>query len=246
MAIEHGLIRLQEAAERVAWQVDQSGVTGAGTDESGTVRVRLDDAGRVQQVDIGRTWWRGVGPNRLAEAILRAAEQAATDRMQAWSDRVAAREGCEPPVDWQSPMNRQQTFASDRDRGVPTAEGEGRVEELLRTYEITKAAMSEMDDYRHFLETRARLQVIGRSGGDRVTIAMAGGQLAEVEVSQRWLREQPSGQTVGSEVQAACQDAYNRAAQEESASLAGLPALAALRDVVADPGALLRRMGTVR
>lgn len=243
MDIEGGLVRLQEAADRLVWQMDHAGVAGVGVDESGTVRIQLDDAGQVQQVDIGRMWWRDVGPGRLSEAIFHAANQSAADRLRVWSDRVAEREGGVPPADWRSPMNRQRgSDGSDELYSAQTATTESRAEDLLRTSEATKAAMSELDDYRHRLEARARQQVIGRGRGDRVTVVIAGGQIAEVEISQRWLREQPSGQVVGSEVLAACRDAYNRSAKEETEILAGLPGLAALREFAADPAALLRRL----
>lgn len=245
MDIERGLGRLQEMAERLAWQVDQSGVTGVGTDESGTVRLILDDVGRVQQVDIGHLWWREPGPDRLSEAILDAANRAVTDRMKAWSERVAEREGREPAADRPaSPTCRER--ANDESVHLHTALPVTRdiwVEDLLRVSEVAKAAISESGDFRDRVAAQARQQVTGRSRGDRVTVAMTGGQITGVEINQRWLQEQPSGQALGSEVRAACRDAYDRVAREEAAILAGSPALTELREIIADPAALLRRLG---
>ncbi|MEO3927441.1 hypothetical protein ABGB07_26745 [Micromonosporaceae bacterium B7E4] len=247
MDIERGLVQLQEAAERLAWQMDHSGVTGAGADESGTVRVLLDDVGHVQQVDIGHLWWRDVGPDRLSEAILDAANHAAVDRMKAWADRVAERGGGQPPADWRSPKSRHRDNDGSNDlRSVQTAAGESRAEGLLCVSELAEAAMSELEAYRRRMEDRAQSQVIGRGRNDRVTVAMTGGQITYIEINQQWLREQPSGWAVGSELHAACLEAYERGARDEVATMTGLPALAEMRDLAADPAALLRRSGLTR
>ncbi|MBE1485073.1 hypothetical protein [Plantactinospora soyae] len=247
MDIERGLILLQKAAERLAWQMDQSGVTGVGTDGSGSVRVELDDAGQVRQVDIGRMWWQEIGPEQLSVAVLDAANQAAADRLKIWSERVAEREGGDPPTDWQSSMDQQRgNDGSNHLRSAESASRESRAEVLLRTSEVTRAALSEVDGYRHRLEARGGQQVVGRGRDNRATVAVKRGQIAEVEISQRWLREQPSGSAVGSEVLAACQDAYDQETEDEAASLAGLPAIVELRELTADPAALLRRLGMAR
>ncbi|MGX7676358.1 hypothetical protein [Plantactinospora sp. DSM 117369] len=207
--------------------------------------MHLNDSGRVQRVDVSHTWWRDLSPERLAEAITTAANRAVVDRIRVWSERVAERADGEPPADWQSALIRcQGADPSDCHHTGQIGVDESRVEELLRISDATNAAMSEMNDLRHRTDVRARQQVQGRSLADRVTVTLTGGQILRVDIDQRWLRKQPSGQAVASDLYEACQDAYDRIAQEDEAALGGLPGLAALRDLTVDPAALMRRLGS--
>ncbi|MFY1687911.1 hypothetical protein [Plantactinospora sp. WMMB782] len=247
MSITDSLDELRAGAERLAWQLDHSGLSGVGADESRTVRVHLDDAGRVQRIDIDHAWWRDPGPDRLADAVVTAANQAAVNRISAWSERVAERAGAEPPADWRGSLRQRQDEEPHDGRGTaPAGDRDSRTEALLRLSEVTEAALSEMDDYRRRTEARAHQQVLGRSRSDRVTVTYAGDQLSQVEVDRRWLRSHPSGQAMGSELGEACQDAYDRMAQERQAILGSLPALTALRELTADPVTLVHRLAAPR
>ncbi|GIG89599.1 YbaB/EbfC family nucleoid-associated protein [Plantactinospora endophytica] len=244
MSAEQNIHRLGREVERVSWQLDGSDITGTGADESGLVRVWLDGSGQLGRVEIGRNWWRDLGPELLSASILEALDRAIGDRLAAWSVRVAEREAGEPPADWQPPAHRRSDSDSPERRGHEQVAGGGdRAGEVAQVLDLLRDAMSELDGYRQQVDDQARQQVLGSSGGGRVTVALTGGQVTQLEISLRWLREQPTGQSVAEEVRAACQDGYQRHSQQAAALSASSPAIAQVRDLAAHPMTLLRRLG---
>lgn len=240
---ERELGGLQRTAEWTAWRLDDSGVLGVGTDGSGIVTVRLGDAGQVRQVEVGRGWWRDVGPEGLSAAILDAMSRAANDRLVTWSERVAEREASQPPVDW-LPSERQPVAGGSQRSGIgDVAEESDRAEELMRMLDMLRAAMSELDSYRQRADDQARQPVEGRGEGGRVTVSMTAGQVTGLEISRRWLHEQPAGRVIADEIETACRDAYRQMELRSAATLATSPAVTEVRDLVASPTALLRRLG---
>ncbi|MGI5147531.1 hypothetical protein ACQEVC_14335 [Plantactinospora sp. CA-294935] len=244
MSAERNIRRLGREAERVSWQVDGSDITGTGVDESGLVRVWLDGTGRLRQIEIRQNWWRDLGPELLPAAILEALDRAVGDRLAAWSARVVEREGSDPPADWQPPAYRRSDNNSlDRWGSEQVADGGDRASEVAQVLDLLRDAMSELDGYRQRVDDQARQQVLGSSGGGRVTVGLTAGRVTQLEISLRWLREQPTGQSVAEEVRAACHDGYQRASQQAAAVSASSPAISQVRDLAAHPMTLLRRLG---
>lgn len=243
MNADHDVSRLKRKAEWVTWQIDGSDLGVMGTDESGLVRVWLDGTGQVEQVEIGGSWWRDLGPERLSTAILDAINEAVGARLAAWSARLTEREEGEPPADWQPPADRLLTETTPARWSCEQVDESDRADQMARVLGLLSDAMSELDDYRQRLEEQAQRQVIGRSGSDRVTVAMVAGQVSRLEVSPRWLREQPGGPSVADEVRDACQDAYQRGAEQRALTLASSPAISQLRHLAAEPTTLLRHLG---
>ncbi|MDG4789886.1 YbaB/EbfC family nucleoid-associated protein [Micromonospora sp. WMMD1102] len=244
MSAERRIHHLGREIELVSWQLDGSNITGSGADESGLVQVSLDGTGQVREVKIGRDWWRDLGPERLQAAIVEALDRAVGDRLAAWSVQVAEREADEPPAGWQPPV-RQRSEGDSPDRRDPDqpAGGDDRDSEVARVVDLLRDAMSELDGYRERVDDQAGRQVLGSGEGGRVTVAMTAGRVTQLEISQRWLREQPTGQSVAEEVEAACQDAYQRASQQAASLSAASPAISQVRELAAHPMALLRRLG---
>ncbi|MEQ4302833.1 hypothetical protein ABNF97_15785 [Plantactinospora sp. B6F1] len=243
MHSEYGFDGLRQQAELIGWRLDIDGVTGTGTDRTGAVRAHLNDEGRVSHMEVDRSWWRDLGPDRLEAAILEATTQAANDRVAAWSARVAERADAEASPD--RPLtDRRQTdvrpWGGETER--PT-EGSDRGEELIRMLELLRVAASELDDYRHRAAEAVRQPVSGRREGDRVAVWLTGGQVTAVEISRRWLHQQPTGRAIADEVELACFESYRQLDLQTGSTFAALPAVAEVRELAANPAALLRRLG---
>ncbi|HEX5596240.1 MAG TPA: hypothetical protein VFX61_09530 [Micromonosporaceae bacterium] len=203
--------------------------------------MQVDDAARVQQAEVSHDWWREIGPDRIAEALQLALNRATDNRLTNWSNRVAEREHGEVPTGWRPKVDGRVAEKPGRDVGQGNRYGE-----VARMLELLGGVRSEIDGLRQRLDAQAAQQVIGRSAGSHVTVAMTGGQVTAVQISRRWLNEQPSGQAIAEEFRLACHNAYRQAALQSAAALAAAPSLATLRDLASDPATLLRRLGLSR
>lgn len=257
MAVESELRAMRVAAEQAAWQVDPSDLIGVGHDESHAVRVEVDHSDRVTKLEIAPRWSSMVGDG-LAPAVLTAIQAAVEDRRAAWVRRVEERADTPAPNPASGPASTfsgGQLLPTGSGRATATASGlgpqrfefapapdaAGQLEVMQQLVQQLRQTRDELRRYQENLRDQQQQEIVGRSG-DHVTVRLTGGQITDVEFSQRWLRQQPGSQVIATETLHACRAAYQAAAERTAEMMAAFPAITALQPS-GDPTALLRRLG---
>ncbi|MDT5049043.1 MAG: hypothetical protein QOG75_4941, partial [Mycobacterium sp.] len=204
-----------------------------GVDPSGTVEVRVDDAGRLSQVDVHRDWGRRVG-DALGQAVLAAFSDAVTRRAAQWATAMSGPPVSESPGDHDPAPHR---------RSSPRAGDAQRAQMLRELTELMDGALGELDALAERLETLAQRAVEGRSPTGRVTARLTGTHLTGLEIALRWLRLGPTGREIGAEIEAACREAYETQAGLAADAAAQASHTAAVRELARDPHEFVRRLG---
>ncbi|MEV0898441.1 YbaB/EbfC family nucleoid-associated protein [Actinoplanes sp. NPDC049802] len=202
-----------------------------GTDDTGTVEVRVDGTGLIDAVEVHRDWRRRLSPERVGPAVLAAAGDALSKQATALAeDALRPPRPSWPPVEAPGPPPSPHVSQDGPDP---------RLHELMLT--VTDA-IGELHVYAEHMGAVANRTTIGRTHSGRVTVTFTGRQLTAVEVDSRWLAAEAGGQQVADEVQAACREAYRTIAAEDEAAAARTPHLSAVRDMARDPQEFLRRL----
>jgi DNA-binding protein YbaB len=217
------LRRLQREAESQIRRPEAA----TGTDASGTVQVRVDDAGRLDAVEIHEDWQRRLGAESIARAVLTAAGDAVARRAMNWAERTP-----------RPPDSGPATAATP-----PTRSSAGRAESMHELVQMLSRALAELDTLAGQLRTAAGRQVTGCSSSGRVTVTVAGSQVVEVTIDTGWLRSAPGGRQVADEIQSACREAYDAEAANLATAMKQAPHATAVRDLAQNPKELLRRLG---
>jgi DNA-binding protein YbaB len=225
-------------AQQTAWQFERAGLTGAGRDDTGVVRVEVDADDRLQRVEIEASWRRDVGTDRLAAAVQAAYQAACADRVAAWAERSGTRAGGTPPGEMTSDPLR------DHQLSAYTPGLEAQLAELTRIVDAVRDARAELTRYEQGLEHQGSQRVIG-GAEDRVTVTLLQGRIIELEMSRRWLNEEPTGRSIAHAVQDACADAHRRGGLRAADTPAATPSLAEFTAYAADPIRLFRALGVV-
>ncbi|MBW6433846.1 YbaB/EbfC family nucleoid-associated protein [Actinoplanes hulinensis] len=202
-----------------------------GADDTGTVEVRVDGAGRIDAVEVHRDWRRRLSPEAVGPAVLAAAGDALTKQATALAvDALRPSPPPRPPAESPGPPPSPHL---SRDGPDP------RLHELLVT--VTDA-IGELHAYTEHMEAVATRTTIGRTRSGRVTVTFTGRHLTAVEIDFRWLGAEADGRQIADEVEAACREAYRVIAAEDEAAAARTPHLTAVRDLARDPREFLRRI----
>jgi DNA-binding protein YbaB len=216
-------------------------------DATGAVTASTGPDGRVADVKVDPDWSRRLTVDQLGSAVVEAVNDAALRRLAAWAETTDA------------PMDAMPGHSADTGRrpGEPaplhlpqipppgplgdlsSATVEANVGEL---FELMADARGAMDAIGRRLEDWATTRNRGHSPGREVTVTLQGNQPVEVEFSPVWIRHADAG-----EITRALRKAFAVAYQAHRPltldDLAVDSPLAALRDLTADPLALLRRVG---
>jgi DNA-binding protein YbaB len=228
---EQRLRRLQQEAAALI----RRPAAATGADGTGMVEVRVDDAGRLSQVDIHREWGYRIGDESLGRAVLAAFADAGSRRATEWAEAVQR-----PAV-----VGRAETDAAPPRRRPerPLAGFEERAATLRELTDLMDGALAEIDTLTDRLETLAQRTVEASSATGRVTVRLTGAQLIEVDITQRWLRLAPTGREIADEIEAACRRAYEIEAELAADAAAQAPRTAAVRALARDPQEFVRRLG---
>jgi len=197
--------------------VDEELLTGA--DADGIVTVAVDDAADVRSVRLGDGWQgnevrRGLGA-RVVEAMSAATARAMAKQAERIDELVPA--AATPPVE-QTPLTTEHVMR------------------LL--HEVTR----DLSQFQQRLSTVVDESVTVASGGGHVTVSGRRRQVGDVAIDQDWLYGARAP-----EVESELRDALTSfCARSSLGELAGGPqsgAISELMALVADPGAMVRRIG---
>lgn len=217
-------------------------LTFTGEDDSGSVRVTLDPAGRPGEVLV-RAGWRDSTADRagLAEAVRQAWRAAVSARLTAWSEAVEESSPPAPTVECESfstpvlpadavPGDLLDYRAQSNLSGLTSllADAEAALDELPA---ITSAVTPAMAD--------------GRSPGREVTVTIADGELIELRPDSRWLADAAPA-TISRMIQAALTDAYRNLDQSQGQGRVQPAALRELTELTNDPVTLMHTVGLLR
>ncbi|GAA0488534.1 hypothetical protein Ade02nite_72430 [Paractinoplanes deccanensis] len=220
-------------AGRSAASVD----AGPGVDASGSVRVRLDDEGRVAAVTVGAGWRRALGDDGLSAAVVEAARDASVRRLAAWGEAYGggAPAGAAAP-DHGEVQRRLQELATRR---MSRADREVALAELLALVEGIERGIDEVSG-----KLRSTLDAThtGHSPDRHVAVTVSGGgDVVSVRFGREWLRGAHE-LNVGRQVTAAFLSAYEKAAAHGVRQLIADSPLGAVRRETRDPLGLARRL----
>lgn len=226
--------RLRELQQDAASMIRQPAAAG-GADETGTVEVRIDSAGRLGGVEIHRDWSRRLGAESIGSAVVAAIADAVTKRASAWAEDAGQPSAASlPETAPTAPARRMEAQrGSNHDRSVA-------LHDLMA---MVNGALAEADALMERLEALAQRPIVGRSGAGRVTVTVTGSQIVNIEIQLRWLQQEPIGRQIADEIEAACRQAYEIEAKLAADAAARSPHVAELRDLAHDPQELVRRLG---
>jgi DNA-binding protein YbaB len=218
-----------------------------GTGAAGMVSVSVGPDGRVSDVSVDPDWSSGLTVEELGSAVVEAVSDAALNRLADWADATdgpavrtagvaigAGRrpsESVQPPLPWIPPPEPLGALSN--------ADVEANVGVL---FELMADARAAIDAAGRRLEERATARASGRNPGREVTITLQGDMPVVVEFSPAWARRAAASE-IGHALRLAFAAAYRAQGSLTVDDLAAGSPLAALRELTADPLALLRRVG---
>jgi len=230
-----------EALARDAGVAQASVGSARGSDPAEAVGVELDGAGRVSSVAVAVDWRERLrGGGTLAEAVGQAVRAATRSRLETWakvfSDPGSATTEAPPlqvPTDYATRLQEAAT-------GEVTAEtGAAVLGELLELLQQVEQGLGEVSAK---LSATVDRSLTGRSAGDQARVTVnGGGELREVRLERRWLR-QAHATDIGRQLLTALRDAYAKVDREGVTQLVAGSALGEAQRAVQDPFGLARRM----
>ena len=212
-----------------------------GFDGTRSVRVDLDDEGKLTGVQVDPDWHRSIQDTELGSAVLEAYQQAVTQRLEAWGETVERAEA-DPPSPRPRPPMSETTAGQLLERfgqSEATIDDTRALNGLLDMLDELEGAMEEANAD---ADAMAATQVSGRSSSGHATATVSGtGDPVGMEFDAAWLGRAHAF-NIGREAMDALQAARVRLAArtEESPPFAKLAALASLAD---NPSALIEYLG---
>jgi DNA-binding protein YbaB len=212
-----------------------------GEDSTGTVSVRLDEAGRVAAVQVTALWRERVGADALGDAVREAVQAAGVARLSAWGERFAgdtAEDVPEPaPLDRDNLAERLHQLTSPG--RMTTEDTRAALLELLALVEDMERGIDEVTERLPAVESAVHL---GRSADRHVTVSLTGGgEVREIRYDRGWLaaaHEINIGRQTGSAFAAA----YEAAGRESVDQVIARSRLGEVQRATQDPLGLARRL----
>jgi DNA-binding protein YbaB len=205
------------------------GNTLAGADSTGCVRLKMNDAGRITDVDISALWRTRLGPKRLAAAVMEALGRAA-------GELIRAVERFEPI----RPSRHTQTQVADaglRTHIDDVAQGRSSVA-MHRLADLMDEVLAEVSHHLEQARSASERDYVGTDGRKHVKVMMlATGVISAVEIDEQWLAS-VSTERLTQALRDAIQTGYDRI--ERSSDLRSRPVVQMLRALRNDPTALWR------
>ena len=167
-----------------------------GVDPSGTVRISLDELGRVCEVALGRNWHDQVGADGLGRAVVEAAGAAQQRSFEAWDHSSAE----EARLERRRSGNGQHGALQPRHRQPEDRQMSSLAMDVTSRVEAASRGISDA----------ALRTVEGESPGGRAIIALRAGQLIGAAFQMAWLATADRS-TIAEHIQAAYDSAYTLA-----------------------------------
>ncbi|MGW0435080.1 hypothetical protein ACWDV4_21385 [Micromonospora sp. NPDC003197] len=238
------MVRLRDEMLALAGQLKAASSattqTFTGKDDTGSVRVTLDPAGRPGEVVVTAGWRdSAAGRDGLAEAVRQAWRAAVSARLTAWSEAV---EKTSPPA---PTVGVEQSASTDLPvDAVPGDPLDYRAQSNLSGLTSLLAdAEAALDELSAISAVGKPATAEGHSPGREVTVTIADGELIELRPESRWLADAAPA-TIGRMIHAALVDAYRNL--DQSQVRAQPAALRELVELTNDPVALMRTVGLLR
>lgn len=216
-------------AEAEQAQPDSEPQEDAGDD----IVVTVDAAAIVREVSVPRDWRKRMRPHQLGQALLAAATAAVTEQcVEHWRT-----------FDIDAEVRRASASTS---RDAPSAGGDpdGPVARAL-TEEILgliERIPQEQDDLLNQARAAAAAQTRTAGPGGHITVSMTGRQITAVDIAPKWAL-MARYLEIEAEAAAAFRSAQRTAPPLGPDTTVLPPAMARLRELVADPVALTRQLG---
>jgi DNA-binding protein YbaB len=162
--------------------VAQGRTAPAGTDESGSITIVLDDEGTARDVRVAEDWRDYLAdPEEVAAAVVAADGDAALRRATATADALGRADLDGSTVDGPVPAGWI----------VPVLPQGAAPAQRRSLSELTAAVLAASDDLARFSEPPP--PVLGSAAGGAVRITLAQGRITECTISERWLGHQDDG-----------------------------------------------------
>lgn len=244
--VPSGLRRLHADAVQFTQRMEAPHVLRSahvGSDETGMVSVSIGPDGRVFEVSVDPDWPRGLTVEELSQAVVEAVNDAALGRLSDWADATddsgeTAGVGGRSSSEF-APTQLPQIPPPGPLGNLSSADIEANIGEL---FELMSDARAAIDAAGRRLAEYAAARTSGHSPDREVTVTLQGNMPVEVEFSPSWARRSGASE-IGQGLRLAFADAYRAQGSLTLDDLAAGSPLAALRDLTADPLALLRRVG---
>jgi|tagenome__1003787_1003787.scaffolds.fasta_scaffold20963616_2 DNA-binding protein YbaB len=218
-------------------------VTAApGSDPTGSVRVTLDDQGRVAGVTVVTGWRQRLGTDELAGAVVEAVRDASMRRLEAWGEAYGSAPANGRPVTEHVEFDRddfQRQLQAAATGQMSEADRRAALTELLELVESVERGIDEVSG-----SLRATLGAThsGQSPDRHVTVTLTGGgEVTAVRLDRAWLREAHEI-NVGRQVTAAFRTAYEKVAAQGVRRLIADSSLGAVQRATQDPFGLAQRL----
>ncbi|WBU38694.1 hypothetical protein [Homoserinibacter sp. YIM 151385] len=209
----------------------------SGQDPEGAVTVHLDAEGGFDRVSLGEDWREDVGVDGLGPAVAQASQQAATARMQQWSDESIERPEGEDAAPQPAPMSFR--------LGDPTStEARASLDQLR---ELAATAESQLEGFAAAIKAAQNTETAGSSPDRSVRVVISANIVSKVEIDRRWAENASDGlieRTIADALRSASPERNPADAREQAWS--GFPELAAVRELAHNPEDLMRRLGVIR
>lgn len=247
MTTPSGFAELHELAGEAAryariFSVEQDEAqTFSGQDETGLVRVDVNAAGRVTDVDLDAEWDRTIDARMLGAAVIEAVNAATVTRLSAWADRVA--EAADEPVErTPAPAPQPITINPSGQMVEQMLYLLHRVGQEIKPPEPARGRARDYDDEDDVPAPVRKRLTKGKSEGGHVVVGLDGTTVAEVniETDTMWVGG-ANHLEVSSELRDAFAAAYARA-DEQAAAPRTDSAVAELRALTADPQEFVNKL----
>ncbi|MFC7308146.1 hypothetical protein ACFQVC_28465 [Streptomyces monticola] len=205
-----------------------------GLDDTGTVKVDLDEEGKLAGIRVDPNWRRSLRDTELASAVLGAYQQAVTQRLEAWGEAMERAEA-EPPRPRPRPAMSETVAGQlyERFGQSGTVDDTRALNRLLDMLDELDGAMQEANAE---ADSMATSQITGRSTSGHVTATVSGaGDPIGLDFDLHWLGRAHDF-NIGREAMEALDQARRRLAEqtEESPPFARLATLATLAENPSD------------
>jgi DNA-binding protein YbaB len=237
------LEQVHDEADILAQRVEAAQAAAAkshsGADQTGTVSTQIDEAGRLREVALDRSWRNTIDPKELGAAVQEAFGRAMSSRLETFGAALDAQEKVPPPPP-RSPSGAQAELPRLLQQAATDDKGHGAaLTEIASFLAEVNESLAQLDEQITAVTSATHA---GRSKAGHVTATVtATGDLTGIRYDLRWLMNAHEF-NIGRETVEAVRAAVRKAGQHSIDDAIARSPFGRLRAASQDPQEFIRRL----
>jgi hypothetical protein len=238
------LAQLQRDAADLAGKLkaaEAAAAEASGRDPSEQVRVVLDPASRIEQVEIEPGWRSHMEASDIGQAVVLAYREAGSRRLAAWAAEISRAEG-DPGAHDVDPTQPDAAAGSSRP-GITSGPFDAAAHDSMRRlWYLLQDATDQLDEVAREAVDRSAAVVTGRDSAGHVAATFVGGDLTDLSADEQWSAG-AGGREIGSAVTEAIRHGYAAVDKLAKGSVTSGWPFTDLDRLSGDPATLLASLG---